>query len=108
MSYYATEGIKYIFSTLHLLDTLYYFAAAAAHELNQIDSRNNYLKKCYILLMIDENRLKQQRFKQIFKDRFNVDVNGLLQEKPNNKKAAHIKLICAAFSSIKLFIILVI
>lgn len=80
MLYYAQEGIKYAISvrSIYLLDTLYYFAAAAAHELKRISLRNDYLKKCYILLLIDDNLQKQQRFKHIFKERFDVDVDTLL------------------------------
>lgn len=83
MLYYSLEGIKYSLSvrSFYLLDTLYYFAAASSHELEKIEQRNDFLKKCYILLMIDNNKTKQLRFKQIFKNRFNIDVNELLIEK---------------------------
>lgn len=83
MLYYSLEGIKYSLSvrSFYLLDTLYYFAAASSHELQKYDQRDDFLKKCYILLMIDNNKTKQQRFKQIFKNRFNIDINDLLIEK---------------------------
>ncbi|CCV65174.1 conserved hypothetical protein [Paracholeplasma brassicae] len=83
MLYYSLEGIKYSLSvrSFYLLDTLYYFAAASSHELQKYDQRDDFLKKCYILLMIDNNKTKQQRFKQIYKNRFNIDINDLLIEK---------------------------
>lgn len=83
MLYYSLEGIKYSLSvrSFYLLDTLYYFAAASSHELGKYELRNEYLKRCYILLMIDNNTTKQLRFKQTFKNRFNVNVNDLLIEK---------------------------
>ncbi|MBU1143206.1 MAG: hypothetical protein KKH92_06095 [Firmicutes bacterium] len=76
MLYYALEGIKYSTSmrSYYLLDTLYYFAAAASHELNQIDKRNDYLFKCLSLLYMEGNSERISKYKYLFKNRFDVDM----------------------------------
>lgn len=74
--YYAKEGIKYAIRlrSFYLLDSLYYFAAAASHELNQIENRNDYLFKCISLLFMVGTEEKISKFKALFKKRFDVDM----------------------------------
>lgn len=81
MLYYALEGIKYANTvrSYYLLETLYFFAAAASFELDLIKQRNEYLKKCYIILMIEGNELKMQRYRDNFKENFDVDIKDLFQ-----------------------------
>lgn len=81
MLYYAEEGIKYANTvrSYYLLETLYFFAAAASFELDLIKQRNDYLKKCYIVLMIEGNEVKMQRYRDNFKQNFDVDIKDLFE-----------------------------
>lgn len=79
MLYYSNEGIKYSMAmrSFYLLDTLYYFAAAASHELNHIEKRNEYLFKCISLLSMEDNQNKIAKYKDLFKERFDIDIRDL-------------------------------
>ena len=63
--------------SFYLIDTLYYFAAAASHELNHIEKRNAYLFKCISLLSMEDNQNKIAKYKDLFKERFDIDVRDL-------------------------------
>lgn len=76
MLYYANEGIKYSndMRSYYLLDTLYYFAGAACHELNQLTNRNDYLFKCISLLHMEGHLEKISRYIELFKTNFEIDL----------------------------------
>lgn len=86
MLYYAKEGIRYskYMRSYYLLDTLFYFAGAACHELNLLTNRNDYLFQCISLLHMEANTEKISKYKELFKTNFGIDVEIFI-DKFNDK-----------------------
>ncbi len=82
MLYYADEALKYCLKikSHYLLDTIYYFKAAAHHELKQFEKRDKALKRLYGLLISEDNTTKLTRFKALFIKRFNTEVETLFKD----------------------------
>lgn len=82
MLYYADEAVKYCLKikSYYLLDTIYYFKAAAHHELKQFEERDQALKRLYGLLISEHNEAKLTRFKALFIKRFSREVSFLFKD----------------------------
>jgi len=72
MLYYAEEGIRYskLMKSYYLLETLYYFSAAAYHKLNQVNHRDESIFKCLSLLNMEGIQEKIDKYKKLFEVRF--------------------------------------
>lgn len=82
MLYYADEALKYCLKikSYYLLETIYYFKAAAHHELGMFEERDLALKRLYGLLVSENNQAKLDRYKGLFMKRFNKEVKDLFTD----------------------------
>ncbi len=80
MYYYANEGIKYSIriKSYYLLDSFYYFAGAASHELGEYERRNSLFTQCLGVSIMENNDLKINRYSYLLKENFNIDSNDLI------------------------------
>ncbi|MFA5692827.1 MAG: hypothetical protein WC907_04345 [Acholeplasmataceae bacterium] len=80
MYYYANEGIKYSIriKSYYLLDSFYYFAGAASHELGEYERRDSLFTQCLGVSIMEDNNLKINRYHYLLKENFNIDSNELI------------------------------